>query len=664
MEEAGWTLRLLNIWKIEGYQSSGQLVEEAEWTSLLLNILEIRVAVLSSFIAHVVLILLAGIRRRRSSGVMMLFLWLAYQLSSWVAPYALTNLSICGDTSRRQQLVAFWATFLLHHLGGPDNISAFSLEDNALSGREALNVVSRLAGASYVLYKHVYLGGSGGALVQASIIIFIIGAVKYGERALALWRGDLGNIRGPTKDDQPGTTSRYSTAACSSCSCSCSCSDSLIIMGMDHHLDDETALILAHDMLPICRRAIADSSPLEVHDYHDLGKSRKIFLLKLDNMCKVVEMELSLIYDILYTKAAVVHTSLGYIVRVASPLAIAAATVLFGFYSKEGQSIADVIITYALLSATFLLDMTWLLRALGSTWMHAFLQSTWLRIKWHRLRSVIVSLDLGRLRLGAPPASESSYRMWSGTVGQYNLLHECTQKIGAWGRLAKKIGLEDVWNEYYYYHSRGCKLSPDVKALLFERVRKILVSTYKKDKDGSYSMQDINTFWGQLTTRRRQENLKEICLAFGGEFQEDILVWHIATQIFLSRGGSDHQSLFSHDKNAALHAKAIKALSEHLMFLATVRRHMLPGLVLRGLYGLTLEFLQEIWDDKDSDDTSFSSSPSASAMAVEDKLAGILFDYKNEDGEWGFQDNKYSLVSDAAGIALELLSADRSKMPE
>uniref|UniRef100_A0ACD5Y931 Uncharacterized protein n=1 Tax=Avena sativa TaxID=4498 RepID=A0ACD5Y931_AVESA len=516
MEDAGWTSRLLNIWEIEGYQPSNQLTEEAGWTSRLLNIWEIRVAVLSSFIAHVVLILLAGIRRRRSSGVMMLFLWVAYQLSSWVAPYALTNLSICGDTSRRQQLVAFWATFLLHHLGGPDNISAFSLEDNALSGREALNVVSRLAGASYVLYKHVYLGGSGGALVQASIVIFFIGAVKYAERAWALWRGDLGNIRGPRKE-QPTNSSRFSTATC--CSCLCSCSGSLIVMGRDNHLDDEAALILAHDMLPICRRAIADSSPLEVHDYHDLGKSREIFPLKLDNMCKVVEMELSLIYDILYTKAAVVHTSLGYIVRVTSPLAIIAATVLFGYYSKEGQSTADVTITYALLSATFLLDMTWLLRALGSTWTHAFLQSTtWLRITvvctgrwWHRLRSVIVYLDLGRLlRLGArPPASESSYRMWPGTIGQYNLLHECTRKIGAWGRLAKKIGLEHVWNEYYYCHSRGYKLSPDVKALLFERVRKILVSTYQNDKDGRYSMQDITTFWGQLTTKRRQENLKE-----------------------------------------------------------------------------------------------------------------------------------------------------------
>lgn len=161
--------------------------------ALFLNLWEIRRAVLSSFAAHLVLVLLAGIRRRKSSGVRMLILWLAYQLSNWVAPYALSNLSL-GNTSWRQQLVAFWATFLMHHLAGPDNISAFSLEDNELSGREALNVFSRVGGAIYVLYKHVYLSGGGGALIQASIIIFTVGAAMYLERALALWRGDLGNI--------------------------------------------------------------------------------------------------------------------------------------------------------------------------------------------------------------------------------------------------------------------------------------------------------------------------------------------------------------------------------------------------------------------------------------------------------------------------------------
>ncbi|KAI5003999.1 hypothetical protein ZWY2020_031242 [Hordeum vulgare] len=100
----------------------------------------IRIAVLSSMGAHLVLVTLAGIRRRKCCYMQTFLLWLAYQLANWTAPYALGNLSF-GSTSQEQQLVAFWASFLLQHLGGPDNITAYTLEGNVLSGREAMSVV-------------------------------------------------------------------------------------------------------------------------------------------------------------------------------------------------------------------------------------------------------------------------------------------------------------------------------------------------------------------------------------------------------------------------------------------------------------------------------------------------------------------------------------------
>lgn len=625
-------------------------MEEAGWVNrmgLLLNVWEIRAAVVSSFVAHILLILLAGIRRRRASGARVLILWVAYQFSSWVAPYALSNLSLCGDTSRRQQLVAFWATFLLHHLGGPDNISALSREDNELSRRELLTAVSRIGGASYVLYKHVYLGGGGKALIRASIIIFVLGAAKYVERAMALWQADFRTLRSSSKKKQ---ATRFFTV--------CAGSESLIRMGIDYEMEDEEALMVAHDMLPFCMRAMADSSVDT--ESPDLVTSRKIFTLRWENMCNVVEMELSLMYDVLYTKATVVHTSTGYGIRVASPLAIGAATVLFGwYYNKEGQSIADVIITYSLLLATLLLDTRWLLRALGSTWTHAFLQASrprrWLYHavlcsgRWRRLRYFVVSLDLGRLHLTARPRCPSSYRRWSGKVGKYNLLQECTPKTSACGRTVKKIGLEDVWKKYQ--HSKGSKLSQDVKRVVFTRVSEVLRETYEKAKGVRYTMKDITTSWGQVTVKRRHKELEELRLAFGHEFQEDILVWHIATQVFLIRS---HQSQISHDKNVATHAKAIKELSEYLMFLVAMRPAMLPGLPLRSLYEEALKCLQEL-------DTSGSNSSSATR---EEKVAEILVNRKKYDYNLGFGRDIAGIVYDGANIAIELLTVDESKMPE
>ncbi|XBI94924.1 hypothetical protein VPH35_031478 [Triticum aestivum] len=608
----------------------------------------IRIAVLSSFAAHLVLILLAGIRRRTASGGRMLLLWLAYQLANWAAAYALGNLSFGSRLEEQPQLVAFWAPFLLQHLGGPDNISAYSLEDNVLSGRQALNAFVQVGGAIYVVYKHIYLGGGDRALLRASIIILAVGVAKYVERVFALRRGNLGNIRSSNKKKK---LSRFTDVSGSR---------------KGTVLDNEQALMVAHNMFPFCQRAMTDSSVNM--DSPELDASREMFSFGWESMCKVVEMELSLMYDILYTKAAMVHTWGGYLIRFLSPIATVTAFVLFLFYSKDGQRREDLVITYTLLAATFILDVRWLFGAVGSTWMHMFLQARprcWLHHNvlcsgsgiWRRLRRVIVSLHRGRLAFLMAP---SSYRMWSGTIGQYSLLHECTRTCDTTtlcGRAAKKIGLEEGWNEHRHSESEGLKLSEDVKRLVFERVRKILKSTYEVDKDeeAAYSMNDVTTFWGQAAAKRRRRKLQRFRLAFGREFQEDILVWHIATQVFLT---SDDGKLYAETK----HAKAIKALSEYLMFLVAVRRHMLPGLVLRSLYEVTKESLQDVWRDEVG--TSSIQGSGSTASGREEKLARILRDKKDADSEWGLEHDKTRLVSDGANIAMVLLSADESEMPE
>uniref|UniRef100_A0ACD5XJS2 Uncharacterized protein n=1 Tax=Avena sativa TaxID=4498 RepID=A0ACD5XJS2_AVESA len=620
----------------------------------LLNLWAIRVAVLTSFGAHLVLILLAGIRRRKASGVRTLVLWLAYQLANWVAAYALGNMSL-GSTSREKELVAFWAPFLLQHLGGPDNISAYSLQDNQLSGRQALSVVVQVGGAVYVIYKHIYMGsggGGGGAMLPASLIILAVGVAKYVERVLALRGGDLENIGRmmSSSKKQQQITSRSMTSDDRSA-------------GFGEPLDDsEQALLIAHNMFPFCRRAMTDSSvDMEAPD---VDISRTIISGGWEDMCKVVEMELSLMYDILYTKAAMVHTWGGYFIRLVSPLATATATLLFWLYIKEGQRREDVIITYALLVGTFLLDVRWLLRALGSTWTHAFLQARprcWLHDAaglWRWLRRVIESLDLGR-RLAMAPRSSSCYRKWSGTVGQHNLLGQCTRDTST--IRSKMAGSKDEGH---------LVLSHDVKALVFKRVRRILKSTYdEEDDDSCYTMSDITTSWGQAATKRRHRKLRRYSLAFGREFQEDILVWHIATQVFLSCSRDKRPPAAStstaknarEDRLAAVRAKAINALSEYLMFLVAVRREMLPGLALRSLYQVTRDALRAIWRDE------MAGNGKGSGTTGEDMLASLLLDSKGADSGWGLDHDKTRLVSDGVDLAMELLvSVQRSSddMPE
>jgi hypothetical protein len=138
----------------------------------------IQILVLQSFTLQVLLNFFAGFRRREAHPVLMLLLWLAYLLADSTAIYALGHLSFGGSMSRPQQqeLVAFWAPFLLVHLGGPDTITAYALEDNQLWLRHLLTLGVQAVGVAYVLYKHT---ADSANLVLAATLMFVVG-VEHG----------------------------------------------------------------------------------------------------------------------------------------------------------------------------------------------------------------------------------------------------------------------------------------------------------------------------------------------------------------------------------------------------------------------------------------------------------------------------------------------------
>lgn len=69
----------------------------------------------------------------------------------------------------------------------------------------------------------------------------------------------------------------------------------------------------------------------------------------------VVDMELSLTYDILYTKAVKVHTWGGYAICFTSHFVTSAMFLLFWSQSREGPQQPDVLITYIVLGGTVIL---------------------------------------------------------------------------------------------------------------------------------------------------------------------------------------------------------------------------------------------------------------------------------------------------------------------
>ncbi|TVU03459.1 hypothetical protein EJB05_51010, partial [Eragrostis curvula] len=577
----------------------------------------IQVLVLLSFTVQVLLHVLAGIRRREASAVLRFLLWLAYLMADSTAIYTLGHLSISG-WSQENYLVAFWAPFLLLHLGSQDTISAYALEDNQLWLRHFLTLVVQSLGVAYVLYKNIARTRS---FVLASILIFVVGLLKYGERTWALkcssWNSILSSIKkGRHFLPKPLPVERIADG------------DEENILKSE--VDDERLLQFAHSQFYICKRAMVDSSSF----FPDSGNP--VFNeLNSDDARKVMEMELTLMYDILYTKAAVIHTWYGYCIRMFSPAATGAAFLLFQIGSKDGYRRIDVAITYVLLIGAFLLDMLSLFRAIGSTWTCEFLRTR----RWFRPCAVIMSLRRF--------VKAGSYREWSGSVGQYDLLDLSTRdQTDLRNIIAKAIGLENWWNKMHY--SWTLVLSEDVKKLVFQRVWQILKSTYANNQRDAYSMMDVMRSWGQKAVKSRHEKLQGLDLPFGREFQEDLLVWHIGTEIFLWCSDQQHMS--------SPYSKTIKMLSKYMMFLASARGHMLPGLVLHSLYEITRRALEKIWIMHR--ERSISRGESA-------KLATILYQAKHSDKTWDLDTELTRILSDVIELAIALLdAADTSDMQE
>uniref|UniRef100_A0A0E0P539 DUF4220 domain-containing protein n=1 Tax=Oryza rufipogon TaxID=4529 RepID=A0A0E0P539_ORYRU len=539
-------------------------------TSLFVNDWAIRIVVLCSFAAHLVLTLFAGIRRRKATGVRALVLWLAYQLGGWAGTYALGSMSLGRTTQQQQQQLAFWAPFLLLHLAGPDNITAYSLEDTVLAGRQVLTVTVQILGASYVLYKQIYnRDGGGSALLWVSVVMFAIGIAKYVERAVAIRQANLGKMRSSNKKCKLGKRS----------------------FGDVKEVGNERTLLVAHGLLHITKGAFIDHSDDENPLKSDAARSQ-IFGHGWEEMCRVVEMELSLMYDILYTKVAVVHTWFGYIIRLASPVVSATAFLLFWFQGKDEQRRADVLITYILMVGTIILDVRWLLRAMVSTWTYSFLNNRpdcWFHAaclssgRWRLLRRLVLCLDPCRL-LGKEP---TRYRMWSGTVGQYNLLHECTHgTIGMFGSLLKKVVSDDSWMEYQYHDARGLAISSEVRELLFQQIWEQLKTAYPAATVEKTNLLSCSSL-GYAGSAWKNRELDE-AMNFAHAFQETILIWHIATDIFLLVSRQ-----FASPSNSK-QVQVIMALSNYMAFLVAVRPSMLPGLKLRSLYEETHKALVEI----------------------------------------------------------------------
>ncbi|GJN39579.1 hypothetical protein PR202_gb28705 [Eleusine coracana subsp. coracana] len=435
----------------------------------------LHVLVMLSFALQVTLLILAELRRRMDSGVLRIFAWSAYMLTDLTAIYVLGHLSV-NKRSPEHELMAFWAPFLLLHLGGQDNITAYAIEDNRLWLRHLQTMAVQVAAAGYVLYESWIISSRRSSLLLlATIIMFVVGVVKYGERVWALKCAGDGHRR--LLDDGSSRTVGY------------------------------------FKRLSVRQTGVFIWRP--IYRFDGRGGSQ------------VVEMQLSLMHDVLYTKAEVMHTWYGLCIRIVSCLSTAVVFVLFNLlmfgdgYDKplKDYSRVDVAVSYALLVGALILEIMSLLRAMFSSWTCALLRNWgWL----HRSKvtqHLWIFLARGR-RL--THAKHWRRRYWSGSMGQHNLFQLCAgSRASRCSKIARWMGVEDLWNTVAY--SWSIPVTAFIEQLI---VKQQVLQSSRGSPD--HQVTTINARFRELL-----EELVPGVTDLEGTVEEDILVWHIATDIYL-----------------------------------------------------------------------------------------------------------------------------------
>ncbi|VAI42500.1 hypothetical protein VPH35_103007 [Triticum aestivum] len=519
----------------------------------------IQALVLLSFTLQVILLITAEIRPLIDSGMLRAIVWLAYQLADTTAIYVLGHMSVIGSQSLPEhQLMAFWAPFLLLHLGGQDNITAYSIEDNRLWMRHLQIFAVQVLAAGYVLYESSLVLHQT-LLRQAAILMFVVGVVKYGERVWALKRASSSNLSG--KNYQSFGTVHIRNRGVS-----------VIISGHNY------GVMPAHQLLCFPMHLLKGPLPLVA-----LGMT--VLEYEWSSLYQMAEVQLSIMYDIFYSKAPVIHTWYGICIRVMSPLATITAFMLLRRFSDEDgdkYNAVDVAGTYVLLAGAIILEITSLLRAMFSSWAQAAVltiqpfqryggNSCVGLVKKTFCSYLLYLVSLPRALLSYAMSNAGlPLRYWSGSMGQHNFIHLCTDsRDNRSSKIARWMGREDLWNMLVY--TQSIPVPEDFSHLLDRQLRRS-VSIIKESPD------HIQNSRGQAALKRMgipQEEL--VSWSVGIELDESILVWHIATHVYLSW----HDERYP--PRPAL-ADTIQVLSNYMFFLLAARPHMLPNNASRQRY--------------------------------------------------------------------------------
>ncbi|KAL7241133.1 hypothetical protein ACSBR2_006707 [Camellia fascicularis] len=418
---------------------------------------DIRVLVLLSLNLQIILFIFGNRRKYMSSTWLNMFVWLAYLLADWVATFALGNLSRAqcdhNVVDNSNALGAIWAPLLLLHLGGPDTITAYSLEDNQLWLRQLMG----LSVQAFVAINAIFMSWRNYSWFSyLSIPALVAGILKYAERVWVLMSAS---------NDKSGDIVPFD--------------NNLIAASLDGRTTEEdtyvSALVMAQILVKEFKRYMENYDTgrflfeLPPNQSSNGMQARDNFRSDEKYFWDALEVEAGLMYDLFYTKASITYTKCGCVIRSISFICTMSVLVgLFWIISKKekwhnkryyNDFMIDIAITGVLLVGALALEIYGMTVILCSDW-------TMLWLIEHAKREWVI-----QLRQKFPWFYQK--KKWSKKVGQFDLLGFCVKenKLAKFSCIRYILGLlkfEDKFDRYM--HQTCVAVPPNLYSTVLEYV--------------------------------------------------------------------------------------------------------------------------------------------------------------------------------------------------
>ncbi|XP_031278614.1 uncharacterized protein LOC116137066 [Pistacia vera] len=554
---------------------------------------ELRGLIIVSLISQILLILLGN--RRKYDGRLRLkcVVWSAYLLADSVATMALgLLLNNLGQIYHRHgcsidannELTAFWAPFFLLHLGGPDTITAYSLEDNELYLRHLFGLIVQ-TGA--VLYIFLLSWNTGSHLSYLAIAMIVVGCIKYGERTWTLWSASSDQLRDSMlTNPDPGPNYPKFMDEFSLKHAEGFCVEAEEVKDDQAEIDvkasgDTTSdvnIVKANALFQIFKCLFADL----ILSFQDRDISQSLFLkFSHADAFDVIAIELAFMYDLLYTKAIVINTTWGLSSRFITTFLTTLVLLIFSISDKKKYHKVDLYITFCLLIVAILLEIiaavSLFLSDEASLWFNKHKQ-IWI------LKAIITCLE---------PVVKLP--RWSNSMGQYSITSLCLKEKTNLS-MPKWFHLNRIWEQHRYRTSK--KVPEGLKKLIFKHVLKKCYRFNEaiKRSDTTYQGRDIYTNRGIRALRKYYGESSDSPIDWsiqGFEFDQSILVWHVATEFCYYSGTQGNSS----DLSGCTNRKISKLLSRYMLYLLVIYPSLLPvgiGLIrFRDTRSEARKFLEE-----------------------------------------------------------------------